>query len=44
MMFLQCIKQCACKTEIAFHELVIVFGTVHSSKVEYKVGFLTPGI
>ena len=42
MMFLQGIKQRTRKTEVTFHELVIVLGAVHTGKVEYEIGFFAP--
>ena len=44
MIFLQGIKQCICKTEVTFHEFIIVFRAVYPGKIEHKVSFLTPNI
>ena len=36
-MLLECVKQCGCKTKVAFHELLVVFGSVDACEVEHDV-------
>ena len=42
MIFLQGVKQCICKTEVTFHEFIIVFRAVHPGKIEYEIGLFAP--
>ena len=42
--YLKGLKQSGSEPEIALHELLIVFWTIHSCKVEHKVALLTPSV
>ena len=42
VMLLECVKQCGCKTKVAFHELVIILWAVYTCKIKDEVTFLAP--
>ena len=44
MMFLQCIQQGGCKSEVTLHELVIILRTVHACKIKDEITLLTPRV
>ena len=44
MMFLQCIQQGGCKSEVTLHELVIILRTIHACKIKDEITLLTPRV